>query len=97
MAQLWFSLLALLLACSIGLSVPTGHGMDRTRLSPAQRLEQPTTPRIGFLALARTGPDPGFEGLRQGLAELSYKDGETIALEPRFAMTTDEYPRSSAS
>ena len=42
------------------------------------------TPRIGMLTPA-FDPHPGFEGFRQGLRDLGYVEGQSIALEYRFA------------
>ena len=41
-------------------------------------------PRIGMLRLG-SPPDPYVEGFRQGLLELGYREGESIALEFRWA------------
>jgi len=42
------------------------------------------TPRIGMLTPA-FDPHPGFAGFRQGLRDLGYVEGQSIALEYRFA------------
>jgi len=73
MTRLWFGLLTLMVACSIGVSTGTAHGMALSRLPSAQLREQGPPPRIGFLALTRTEADPRLEGLRQGLAQLGSK------------------------
>ena len=56
-------------------------------LSQAQSVAQ--TPRIGILTLA-FDPHPGFEAFRQGLRDLGYVEGQSIALEYRFADGKDE-------
>src|SRR5215470_16889551 len=42
------------------------------------------TPRIGMLTPA-FDPHSGFEGFRQGLRDLGYVEGQSIALEYRYA------------
>jgi putative ABC transport system substrate-binding protein len=42
-------------------------------------------PRIGILTLGVASSTPSFEGFRQGLREYGYVDGQSIALEFRFA------------
>ncbi len=42
-------------------------------------------PRIGILSPASTSATPVFEALRQGLRDLGYEEGRTIALEFRLA------------
>ena len=42
------------------------------------------TPRVGMLTPA-FDPHPGFEGFRQGLRDLGYVEGQSIALEYRYA------------
>jgi putative ABC transport system substrate-binding protein len=45
-----------------------------------------TIPRIGLLRTnARDAPDPAVDGLRQGLRQLGYVEGQSIQLEPRWA------------
>jgi|SRR5262245_14706848 len=62
---------------------------------------QPTTkvPRVGYLSLGSTDPVRlrRFEAFRQGLRELGYMEGQTIALEPRWAEGSYEgYPTLAA-
>ena len=42
-------------------------------------------PRIGFLSLLSLTADPRLEAFLQGLRELGYVDGQTVAIEFRFA------------
>jgi putative ABC transport system substrate-binding protein len=52
---------------------------------PADALQPKKVPRIGFL-WASSGPSPDARaGVHQGLRELGYVDGETIAIEYRYA------------
>jgi ABC-type uncharacterized transport system substrate-binding protein len=51
-------------------------------LSQAQSVAK--TPRIGMLTLA-SAPNPALEAFRQGLRDLGYTEGQSIALEYRFA------------
>jgi putative ABC transport system substrate-binding protein len=52
-------------------------------------------PRIGFL---RNGPPPEtfIEGLRKGLRDLGYVEGQTIAIEYGLARTADDLPAAAA-
>lgn len=45
--------------------------------------EKSTTARVGVIL--HRGPDPFYNGLREGLARLGYTEGRNIAFEPRFA------------
>ena len=47
-------------------------------------------PRIGILSPASTSATPVFEALRQGLRDLGYEEGRTIALEFRLAAGDSE-------
>ena len=51
-------------------------------LSPAQAGAK--TPRLGLLTIA-SDPHSGFEAFRQGLRDLGYVEGRSIALESRYA------------
>src|SRR5437879_3110397 len=54
------------------------------------------TPRIGILTPA-FDPHPGFEGFRQGLRDLGYVEGRSIALEYRYAEgKTERLPELAA-
>jgi len=52
--------------------------------SPAHAQVVAKTPRIGMLTTA-FDPHPGFEAFRQGLRALGYVEGQSIALESRYA------------
>jgi putative tryptophan/tyrosine transport system substrate-binding protein len=46
----------------------------------------PRIPRVGYVGLGSpTGGGHSFEAFRQGLRELGYLEGQTIALEVRWA------------
>ena len=51
----------------------------------AQAQQVGKVPRIGFLHYGSPGPSPEVEAFRQGLRELSYIEGQNIAIEYRFA------------
>src|SRR5262249_1132673 len=51
-------------------------------LAPAQAGAK--TPRLGLLTIA-SAPHSGFEAFRQGLRDLGYVEGRSIALESRYA------------
>ena len=51
---------------------------------PSQAQSVAKTPRIGILTSA-FDPHPGLEAFRQGLRDLGYVEGQSIALEYRFA------------
>jgi putative tryptophan/tyrosine transport system substrate-binding protein len=81
-------------------------GMDRRRFllislagsvsaAVAEAQQAPKTWRIGFL---RNGPPPKtfIEGLRHGLRDLGYVDGQNIAIEYGLAETADQLPRVAA-
>jgi putative ABC transport system substrate-binding protein len=46
---------------------------------------QAKLPRIGYLSPGASEPSSILDSFRQGLRELGYVEGQTIALEPRFA------------
>ena len=51
---------------------------------PSQAQSVAKTPRIGILTLAFV-PNPALEAFRQGLRDRGYMEGQSIALEYRFA------------
>src|SRR5436305_8499347 len=51
---------------------------------PAEAQQPKKVPRIGYLG-TRSGPGSGEEAFRNGLRSLGYIEGETIAIEWRFA------------
>jgi len=61
-----------------GLVVLSGCGALRPEIVPAARVH-----RIGFLSL--NSADAGTEAFRQGMRELGYVEGQTVAIELRFA------------
>ena len=63
----------LTLALALGLTQDPSHAQAGAK-----------TPRIGMLTSA-FDPHSGFEGFRQGLRDLGYVEGQSIALESRFA------------
>src|SRR5687767_4563680 len=77
-----------------GASLPLLAGC--TRATPPSK-PSATKARLGVLS---TGPGPQvpeFEGLRRGLRELGYVDGQHIAFEYRFAQDKpDAFPRFAA-
>jgi len=48
-------------------------------------------PRIGYLGLTSTSA-PQLQGLRDGLRELGYQEGQTIAFEERWGASNDQLP-----
>src|SRR5262245_64154726 len=53
---------------------------------PLSTSAQPTrVPRVGVLTEAQSDSTPVFNGLRKGLRDLGYIDGQTIVLEFRLA------------
>jgi putative tryptophan/tyrosine transport system substrate-binding protein len=57
----------------------------------------PKVPRIGFLFYGSPGPSPELDAFRQGLRELGYIDGQSIAGEYRFASGRVERLRQLAA
>ena len=47
-------------------------------------------PRIGYLSAGPSGPSPNIEVFRQGLRALGYVEGQTIAIEYRYAAGRDD-------
>jgi len=72
---MWLSTLGLLVTLTLGILWAP---------SPSLAQAGAKTPRIGMLTLA-FAPHPGFEGFRQGLRDLGYVEGQSIALEYRYA------------
>ena len=54
-------------------------------------------PRIGYLAPRPTSASGGIDVFREGLRELGYVEGQTIALESRFTEGRDERARDLAT
>jgi len=67
------ALTLLTLVLSLVLASPPSHAQSGAKM-----------PRIGMLTSA-FDPHAGFEGFRQGLRDLGYVEGQSIALEARFA------------
>jgi len=63
-----------------GLGLLSGCGMRPLRLR-----EPAKVPRIGFLGLGTSGPNPRLEAFRQGLRDLGYAEGQNVAVEYRLA------------
>src|SRR5262245_4777994 len=58
---------------------------------------QPRVPCVGVLTSAPSDSTPIFNGLRKGLVDLGYIEGQTIILEFRFARgNTDALPGLAA-
>lgn len=72
-----------------GLGLSSGCGVAGWPWQPKARV-----PRIAYLSVGAVGR--GFVMLREGLRELGYIDGETIAIEGRWATSTDELPALAA-
>src|SRR2546427_13073363 len=47
-------------------------------------------PRIGWLALGSPGANPNYDAFLQGLRDLGYVEGRSIAMEPRWAVRAAE-------
>src|SRR5688500_6117907 len=54
----------------------------------------PKLPRIGYLALSPADID--YEAFRDGLRELGYVEGQTIAIEMRLAESAEYFPALAA-
>jgi putative tryptophan/tyrosine transport system substrate-binding protein len=55
---------------------------------PAEAQQPPSKiPRIGYLALSRSG---GTEAFRQGLKDLGYAEGKNVTIDYRFAEGKEE-------
>src|SRR5262245_54582435 len=55
-------------------------------LCASAEAQQPKkVPRIGFLSVTSSGPDPRLQAFRQGLREMGYVEGRNIAVESRYA------------
>jgi putative ABC transport system substrate-binding protein len=67
---------------SVGLIVTFTLGLLAAPL-PAGAQQPAKVPRIGFLGTVPTTPH--YEGLRQGLHELGYVEGQSIAIERRYS------------
>ena len=52
---------------------------------PGQVQAPAKLPRIGYLGLGSSGPNPGVEAFRQGLRDLGYIEGQNIVVEYRLA------------
>src|SRR5712691_5825926 len=72
---MWYSAIGCLitLALSLALALSPSHAQARAKM-----------PRIGMLTPA-FDPHAGFEAFRQGLRDLGYVEGQSIALESRYA------------
>src|SRR3954468_23053539 len=58
---------------------------------------QPRRPRLGVLVLGNPDPEPFRQGFRQGLRDLGYVEGETVAVEFRLAEgRSDRLPELAA-
>ena len=57
-------------------------------LSAAQKPAQ--VPLIGYLSAGPSGPSPNIEAFRQGLRALGFAEGQTIAIEYRYAAGRDD-------
>ncbi len=68
-------------------------------LAPLAADAQPPqkVPRIGYLAPEPGSPFGGIDAFRQGLRELGYVEGQTIAIESRFMEGRDERARVLAT
>lgn len=69
-----FHLTSLLVGVVLLAAPPTVHAQQTANV-----------PRIGFLMGGSSGPDSRAQAFREGLRELGYIDGKTIAIEWRFA------------
>jgi putative ABC transport system substrate-binding protein len=75
----------------------TGLGLLLT--SPGLAHAQPTgnVPRVGYLSYGSPGPSGEIDAFRQGLREFGYIEGQSIAVEYRFASgQVERYPRLAA-
>jgi ABC-type uncharacterized transport system substrate-binding protein len=54
-------------------------------------------PRIGYLAPAPRSASGGIDAFREGLRELGYEEGQTMAIESRFTEGRDERARDLAT
>ena len=68
-------------------------------LAPLAADAQPPkqVPRIGYLAPAPRSASGGIDAFREGLRELGYAEGQTIAIESRFTEGRDERARDLAT
>ena len=71
----------------VGFGVVSGCGLLRP---PGQQPAK--VPRVGFLAPGTLHENPRAEGLRQGLRDHGYVEGESITIEWRFATATNQLP-----
>ena len=74
-------------------------GLGLLLASPVVAHTQPVgkLPRVGYLFYGSPGPSPEIEAFRQGLRELGYIEGHSIAVEYRFASgQVERYPELAA-
>jgi ABC-type uncharacterized transport system substrate-binding protein len=74
-------------------------GLGLLLASPVVAHAQPVgkLPRVGYLFYGSPGPSPEIEAFRQGLRELGYIEGHSIAVEYRFASgQVERYPELAA-
>ncbi len=64
----------------VGLALVAGCGRLPWQVQAPAKL-----PRIGYLGLGSSGPNPGVEAFRQGLRDLDYIEGQNIVVDYRLA------------
>jgi putative tryptophan/tyrosine transport system substrate-binding protein len=65
---------------AVGLGLLAGCGRLPWQVQAPAKL-----PRIGYLGLGSSGPNPGVEAFRQGLRDLDYIEGQNIVVDYRLA------------
>jgi putative ABC transport system substrate-binding protein len=70
-------------------------GSAAASLPAAGRAQQAKTKRVGFLRVGRP-PESWLDGLRQGLRELGYVEGQDIAIELALPSSADQVPEAVA-
>src|SRR5499427_6670596 len=74
-------------------------GLLAAPLAAEAQQTRKTIPRIAFLTTTspEDSPNPGIDGFRQGLRDLGYIEGQTIAIEWRWGRgKTDQFPKFAA-